>query len=484
MQISVIGAGYVGLTTAACLAEIGHHVFCAENDPSKLDTLRADELPIFEPYLAGLVTANRSKCRIQFGRTEEAVEHSEAIFICVGTPLGENGEVDVSAIEDVAHTIARTAKGYRLVIQKSTAPAGGCQQLQNWLEQTRRSVGNSAFDWDVVANPEFLREGSAVHDFLHPDRIVIGADSGSAIDQTQEIFRPIIERRFTCPIHDSHADSPKVPIVIADPRSAELIKHASNSFLAMKVSFVNMMADLCEAIGGDIEKVVEGMGLDHRIGPAFLRPGIGFGGSCFPKDVQGFIQVAEQNGCDFSLLKEVERINQLRVEKFVAKVKDELGDLRGKRIGVWGLAFKPNTDDIRNSPAIAIVRRLIEEGALVQAYDPQAMGKAKAEQLPEVHYCQDAYEAAAGTEAVLVLTEWPEFREMNFDRLRKLMRNPLIFEGRNVFSGELIGTRGFSCFRIGQPSLSRLGETGEEGSASVNLSASPSKAHRTVLSSS
>ena len=463
MQISVIGAGYVGLTTAACLAEIGHHVFCAENDPSKLDKLRAGELPIFEPYLAELVTANRSRGRIQFGDAEEAVEHGEAIFICVGTPLGENGEVDVSAIEDVAHTIARAAKGYKLVIQKSTAPAGGCHQLQKWLEQARQSVGNAAFKWDVVANPEFLREGSALHDFLHPDRIVIGADTSSAVNQTQQIYQPIIERTFTCPTHGSHADLSRVPVVVADTRSAELIKHAANSFLAMKVSFVNMMADLCEAVDGDIEKVVEGIGLDHRIGPAFLRPGIGFGGSCFPKDVQGFIRVAEHNECDFSLLKEVEKINATRVDRFVAKVKDELGDLRGKVIGVWGLAFKPHTDDIRFSPAMAVVRRLLEEGAVPQAYDPQAMPKAKLD-LPEVHYCSDVYEAATGADALLVLTEWPEFGVVDWNRLRGLLLSPLILDGRNMLLGQNLRSAGFEYVGVGRNVLGarRFAEHGIE----------------------
>jgi len=452
MQISIIGAGYVGLTTAACLAGTGHQVFCAENDPAKLDKLQAGEMPLFEPYLADLVTSNSASHRLQFGGTEEAFERGEVIFICVGTPLGDNGEVDVSAIEDVAQTIARTAQGYRLIIQKSTAPAGGCERLHNWLAEAKRRVGNASFEWDVVANPEFLREGSAVHDFLHPDRIVIGAKNDRVISQTQEIYRPIIERDFSCPIHASHADLPKVPVVAADTRSAELIKHAANSFLAMKVSFVNMMADLCEAIDGDIEKVVEGMGLDHRIGPAYLRPGIGFGGSCFPKDVQGFIQVAEKFGCDFSLLKEVEKINAARVDRFVAKVKEELGDLRGKRIGVWGLAFKPNTDDIRFSPAMAIVRRLLEEDAVVQAYDPQAMPKAKAE-LPQVEYCEDAYSAATGAETLLALTEWPEFRTVDWERLRALMQNPLILDGRNMLLGQKVPSFGFEYIAVGENGL-------------------------------
>lgn len=454
MEIAVIGAGYVGLTTAACLAEIGHAIFCAEIRSDKLAALKTGQMPLFEPYLAEMVAKNHDLGRLQFGSTEEAVTACEILFICVGTPLTATGEVDVSAIENVARTISQTAHGYRLIVQKSTVPVGSCSSLHELLARNRPAGnGSTPFRWDVIANPEFLREGSAVKDFLHPDRIVIGVDSPTAAETLKRIYDPILRREFTCPIHGAqHDDEPPVPLVVADTRTAELIKHTANSFLAMKVSFINMVADLCEAAEGDIEKVIEGIGLDHRIGSAFLKPGIGFGGSCFPKDVQGFIQVAEKFGCDFSLLKEVERINTERVDRLLAKVKGELGDLRGKRIGAWGLAFKPDTDDIRNSPAIAIVRCLLAEGAKVQVYDPQAMDKAKTE-ISNAIFCSDAYDAAAGAEALLTLTAWDEFLNADLARVRADMLRPLIFDGRNMFPEERLAALGFTQNRVGRAYL-------------------------------
>lgn len=475
MRIAVIGAGYVGLTTTACLAAAGHNVFCAETDPERLGALRTGNLPLFEPYLDELISEGRRTGRVEFGLTETAVASCEAIFICVGTPLAADGEVDLSAVEHVARTIRQSAHGYRLIVQKSTVPVGSSRDLNRLLgENPPGSNGRAPLRWDVVVSPEFLREGSAVADFLHPDRVVIGADSARAAEAVREIYRPIVACDFDCPVHGvRHRGEKEVPVVTTDPQAAELIKHTANSFLAMKISFINMVSDLCEAVGGDVLKVAEGIGLDQRIGPAFLQPGIGFGGSCFPKDVQGFIHVAEIHGCDFSLLKEVERINQNRVDRFVAKVKQALlaapagivanatpsgvanafpavipaeagiqsaggPALNGKTIGVWGLAFKPNTDDVRNSPAIAIVRRLLQDGARIRAYDPQAMKNAKRE-LPGVHYCRDAFEAAAGADALLVLTEWREFLDVDIERVHALMAHPLILDGRNVFSTQRIG---------------------------------------------
>lgn len=459
MKIAVIGAGYVGLTTAACLAEVGHNVFCAENRSDKLKALESGRMPLFEPYLENLITKNRASRRLEFGSTEEAVAACETLFICVGTPLTSTGEVDVSAVEGVAQTIRQAARGYRLVVQKSTVPIGSCGRLHELLGKNRPAKnGHSSFHWDVVANPEFLREGSAVQDFLHPDRIVIGADNAAAAEALKHIYSPILQREFTCPIHRvRHGSERPVPLVTADTQTAELIKHTANSFLAMKVSFVNMVADLCEAAGGNIEKVIEGIGLDHRIGPAFLKPGIGFGGSCFPKDVQGFIKVAEKFGCDFSLLKEVERINAECVDLFLAKIKSQLGDLRGKRIGVWGLAFKADTDDVRNSPAVAIVRRLLAEGAQMQVYDPEAMDNAKQE-LPDAIFCSNAYEAAAGTEALLALTAWNEFLSVDFSRVREDIVRPLIFDGRNMFSGEKLASLGFAHSSVGRALLAPVAE--------------------------
>lgn len=465
MRIAVIGAGYVGLTTAACLAEIGHGVVCAENDAEKLAALQSGAMPLFEPHLGGLVTKNREEGRLEFGPTEFAVATCNAIFICVGTPLGANGEVDLSSVAEVARAIRGHAHGTRLVVQKSTVPVGSCGELEKLLAQKPESGfgnnGHAPLRCDVVANPEFLREGLAVHDFLHPDRIVIGAENLDAAEAVKEIYRPIIERNFECPIHRvGHSGETAVPVVIADTQSAELIKHTANSFLAMKISFINMVSDLCEAVGGDVEKVAHGIGLDHRIGPAFLKAGIGFGGSCFPKDVQGFIQAAEKHGCDFALLKEVEKINRQRVERFVGKVNQALlagavdkssnvipakagidpgrrgtacCALAGKIIAVWGLAFKPDTDDVRNSQAIAIARRLIEEGAEIRAYDPKAMENARRE-AREINYCEDMYAVTRGADALLILTDWPEFRDADFDLVRSLMRQPVMLDGQNARS--------------------------------------------------
>ena len=444
MKLSVIGAGYVGLTTAACLAQIGHDVFCSETDVEKLSKLHGGIMPLFEPHLEDVVKGIRKVGRLHFGSTEEAIVWGDAIFICVGTPPLANGDADLSAVEGVARTIAKRASGYRLVIEKSTVPVQTGAQLRKHLSVH----STNGLRYDVASNPEFLREGTSVEDFLHPDRIVIGADSQRAADLLREIYEPIVKQTFTCPIH---AGCPKhiEPIFLStDTNSAELIKHASNSFLAMKISFINMVANLCEEVGADVTEVAYGMGLDPRIGPAFLNPGIGFGGFCLPKDVQAFIRIAEKSGCDFSLLKEVEKINQRRVEHFVEQVRKEMWVLRGKNIAVWGLAFKPNTDDVRFAPALSIIRRLQAEGALIRAYDPEAMEKAVKE-IPDVTYCQDAYEAAKGTDAVLLLTEWEEFRKVDWSRLATLVERPLIIDGRNTLTPRDVFSNGFHYIGIG-----------------------------------
>jgi len=441
----VIGAGYVGLTTAACLAEIGHQVTCAESNAHKLESLKSGVLPFFEPHLEALVQKNRQGGRLLFTSTPDAIARSHAIFICVGTPPLENGEADLTAIEGVARTIAQQAAGYRLVIEKSTVPVQTGRQLQKHLGLYRRAE----FTYDVASNPEFLREGSAVEDFFHPDRIVVGVESPQAARIMKEIYQPVLEQQFTCPVHALCEKRPAPPLVVTDINSAELVKHASNSFLAMKISFINLIADLCEAAGADITKVAEGIGLDRRIGASFLRPGIGFGGFCFPKDLQAFVRIGEKLGLDLSLLREVEKINLRRVDQFVEKVRKELWVLRGKKIGIWGLAFKPNTDDIRFAPALAIIQRLLAEGADISAYDPQAMTKAK-EELPEIRYCRDPYEAAQGAEALLLLTEWEEFGQADLDRVRKLMERPLLVDGRNMLTREKVVAHGFQYIGIGQ----------------------------------
>ena len=444
MEISVIGAGYVGLTTAACLAELGHHVFCAESDVQKLTRLQNGELPFFEPFLPELVDRNRAAGRLEFGATQEAINRGHAIFICVGTPPLESGEADLSAIDGVARSIAKHAAGYRLIIEKSTVPVQTGRQLHRHLALHK----STRLQYDVVSNPEFLREGSAVEDFFHPDRIVVGVEEDRAIEQMREIYRPILDRTVKCPVHASCSSAKQPRFVVTDTNSAELIKHASNSFLAMKISFINMVADLCEAAGADISQVAEGIGLDPRIGAAFLRPGIGFGGFCFPKDLQAFVRIAEKFGCDFALLKEVERVNRNRVDKFVQKIKKELWVLRGKRMGVWGVAFKPDTDDVRFAPALCIIRQLLSEGAVVQAYDPQATEKARQE-IPEVTYCRDVYEASQGVDAIVLLTEWKEFQQVDWARLAGVVERPLVVDGRNFLRSEEVTSHGFQYLGIG-----------------------------------
>ncbi len=445
MEIGVIGAGYVGLTTAACLAEIGHHVYCADSDTAKMDSLKQLRLPFFEPHLDTVVERNCAAGRLQFTTPDDAISRGQALFICVGTPPLENGEADLSAIEAVARQIAQQAHGYRLVIEKSTVPVQTARRLSKHLA----IYNTNRIDYDVVSNPEFLREGSAVEDFFHPDRIVVGAESPRSISLMREIYEPVLNERAACPAHSACPARARSKFVITDTSSAELVKHASNSFLAMKISFINMIADLCEVAGADIEKVAEGIGMDRRIGPAFLHPGIGFGGFCFPKDLQAFVHIGEQLGCDFSLLKEVEKINAARVERYLDRIKKELWVVRGKTIAVWGLAFKPNTDDVRFAPSLAIVRRLIADGARVRAYDPQAAEKAKRE-ISGIQYCSNPYQAAENAEAILLLTEWDEFREIDWARLFQIVARPLVIDGRNVLSAEDVTSQGFDYVSIGR----------------------------------
>jgi UDPglucose 6-dehydrogenase len=453
MKISVIGAGYVGLTTAACLAQVGHDVFCSESDVDKLTKLQNGVMPLFEPHLEDVIKLTRASGRLIFGSTAEAIDHGKAIFICVGTPPLPNGDADLSAIERVARAIAKRASGYRLVIEKSTVPVQTGAQLRKHLAVH----GTNGWDYDVASNPEFLREGSAVEDFLHPDRIVIGVESSRAAHLLGEIYDPILHGTFTCPVHSSCQRLKEPFLLMTDTNSAELIKHASNSFLAMKISFINMVANLCEVVGADVTKVAEGMGLDPRIGPAFLNPGIGFGGFCFPKDVQAFIRIAERSGCEFSLLKEVEKINQDRIAHFVDTIRRELWVLRGKRLAVWGLAFKPNTDDVRFAPSIALVSKLMEEGATINAYDPEAAEKAR-EVLPGINYCADPYEAAEGADAILIVTEWAEFCDVNWKRMASIVEHPLVIDGRNMLSAKEVTRHGFHYVSVGRPAQGPLKE--------------------------
>ncbi|MGD1209875.1 MAG: UDP-glucose/GDP-mannose dehydrogenase family protein [Candidatus Acidiferrales bacterium] len=449
MKISVIGTGYVGLVTGACFAEIGHEVVCTDNDTAKIRTLESGGLPIYEPGLEKVIAKARKEKRLSFCENPaDAVAAGDAIFICVGTPPLPNGDADLSAIDHVARVVATEAKSPKLVVEKSTVPARTGQELKRALSVYSRKTG---ITFQVASNPEFLREGTAVSDFLHPDRVVVGVEDEKAEKQLKDIYRPVLERKFNCPVHASGCPKGPDPVwVVTTINSAELIKHASNSFLAMKISYANMVADLAERLGADIEEVVRAMGLDPRIGGSFLSAGLGFGGFCFPKDLQAFVYLAERSGVDFSMLKEAEKINKRRIDRFMEKIREALWVIRGKQVSVLGLAFKPNTDDIRFAPAIDLVNQLLAEGARVRAYDPEAMERTRAV-LPQVEYAKSAYEAAQNSEALLIATEWDEFRKLDWDRVHAAMARPLILDGRNLLSPREMRKRGFEYHCFGRP---------------------------------
>jgi UDPglucose 6-dehydrogenase len=453
LRISVIGCGYVGLVTGACLAEIGHHVVCTDNDESKIRTLRAGKLPIYEAELDGIVSRCVNDGRLSFtADVAEAIRAGDAVFICVGTPPLESGDADLSAIDNVARLIAAEARTPKLVIEKSTVPVQTGQQLKRALAAYGR---NAAVRHRVASNPEFLREGTAVLDFLYPDRIVVGVEDAETEAQMRAIYKPILERTFNCPLPAAmRPQTPPPQIVVTTINSAELIKHASNSFLAMKISYANMVADLCEQMHANVEEVMRAMGLDPRIGGQFLRAGLGFGGFCFPKDVQAFIRLAERAGVDFSLLKEVEKINKRRIDNFLDKVRKALWVMKEKRIGVLGLAFKPHTDDIRFAPSIEVIRRLLADGAQVTAYDPQAMEKSRSV-FPDIRYAADAYEPARGADALLIVTEWPEFRALDWKRVHDSMARPLLLDGRNLLNAAEMKSLGFEYHSMGRPEEGR-----------------------------
>ena len=449
MRISVIGTGYVGLVTGACFAGIGHEVMCTDNDTSKIETLEKGGMPIYEPGLEQVIPKARKSGKLKFcANPAEAVEFGDAFFICVGTPPLPNGDADLSAIDHVARVIATEAKKPKLVVEKSTVPARTGQELKRALAAYGRK---SNVTFQVASNPEFLREGTAVGDFLHPDRIVVGVESEIAEKQMKEIYQPVLDRKFDCPVHEPECPTgPQPNWLVTTINSAELIKHASNSFLALKISYANMVSDLAERLGADIGEVVRAMGMDPRIGPSFLSAGLGFGGFCLPKDLQAFVHLAERSGVDFSLLREVEKINKLRIDSFYQKLRGALWVVRGKKLGVLGLAFKPNTDDVRFAPAIDLVNRLLQEGALIKAYDPEAMERAKAI-LPDIDYAESAYDAAAGAEALLIATEWEQFKKLDWNRIRESMTRPLIIDGRNLLSPQEMAKLGFEYRSFGRP---------------------------------
>ena len=446
MEIGIVGAGHVGLVTGACLALLGHRVIGVDDDLKKIGMLQAGGMPFYEPHLDELVRRNCSAGRLSFtDRLEEGIGQAEIIFICVGTPALASGEADLSAVEQVARRIAETVSGYRLVVEKSTVPV----QTGRWVERTLAIYNGGRAKCDVASNPEFLREGSAVEDFLHPDRIVVGVGDARAEELLRALYAPIVNGTFPCPVHHPCPQGEPVPFLVTNIESAELIKHASNAFLAMKISFINAMADLCERAGADVASVAEGVGLDRRIGKSFLNAGIGFGGYCFPKDLQAFVKIAEKLGYDFALLKEVERINQTRAALVLQKLKAHLWLLKGKRIGIWGLAFKPETDDVREAPAFRIIELLLQEGAEVRAYDPKAMANARAH-LSAVTFCPDPYAAAEGAEALIVATEWAEFQQLDLSRVKARMRLPLFLDGRNCFDKKALQHIGFEYVGMGR----------------------------------
>ena len=448
MRISVIGCGYVGLVTGACFAEIGHDVTCTDNDESKIVTLRAGKLPIYEPHLDALVDKNIREGRLHFTSSPgEAVRASEAVFICVGTPPLDNGDADLSAIDNVARMIATEGGGAKLVVEKSTVPAQTGQELKRALTVYSRKSGAN---FTVASNPEFLREGTAVTDFLHPDRIVIGVDEEAAAKKLREIYAPILDKKFACPAHKGKCPDAAAPaFVVTTVNSAELIKHASNSFLALKISFANSLADMCDQLGADVQEVTAAVGMDPRIGRQFLQAGLGFGGFCLPKDVQAFIRLAERVGIDFTLLKAAEQVNKQRIDLLLAKARKALWVLKGKKIALLGLAFKPNTDDIRFSPAIDAARRFLAEGANLHAYDPQAMDKTR-KLLPEISFAKNPYELVRDTDATIIATEWDEFKCLDWKRVHNEMARPLVIDARNVLNPAEMKSLGFEYYSFGR----------------------------------
>ena len=454
VSICVIGSGYVGLVAAACFAEMGHRVLCVDNDEAKVKTLCEGGVPIFEKHLPELLARHRMG---GIGFTVDlasAVEQCEVVFIAVGTPQGDSGAADLSFVEAVVSEIARSISGYKVIVEKSTVPV----YTNEWISRVLQRHGVAPSSFDVVSNPEFLREGTAVVDFLHPDRIVVGANSERAAQVMRRVYAPLTEGTYYAQpdaLQGACSASRPAPLVVTSAQSAELIKHASNAFLALKISFINAVANLAEAVDGDIQDIAAGMGLDTRIGPRFLRAGLGYGGSCFPKDVAAFRWVAQQRGVEFQLLDEIRKINERQKEIFFNKVLSALWTLRGKRLAALGLAYKGETDDIRESPAIDMIKRLLASGALVTAYDPAAMERAR-EVLPasdRMGYASGVFEAARDADAVLILTDWKEFANIDLVRLNQEVRFPIVIDGRNLYQPQVMHDHGFTYVSVGRPAI-------------------------------
>ncbi|HPQ38913.1 MAG TPA: UDP-glucose/GDP-mannose dehydrogenase family protein [bacterium] len=452
MKIAVIGTGYVGLVTGVCFAECGHDVICVDNNRHKIDNLKKGIIPIYEPGLDSLVVDNATAQRLHF-TTEipEAVKVSEVIFIAVGTPPLPTGEADLSYIENVARQVACSMDSYKVIVEKSTVPV----KTGEWVKRTIRFNNKDGVEFDVASNPEFLREGSAIGDFLKPDRIVVGVESDRAAELLRACYQPIIDQSVSFNldtqqvIHQDPQDG-KTPFLVTNVSSSELIKHASNSFLALKISYINAVANFCELAGADVEQVAMGMGLDSRIGNKFLNAGVGYGGSCFPKDVSAFLEISRELGYEFRLLDEVIRINKVQRELFIRKIKKAMWIVKEKKFAVLGLSFKPNTDDMREAPSIDIIEALLEEGASIRVYDPVAMDIARGHFGDRIEFCTDPYSTAEGADALILVTEWDEFIDMDLHRIYEILNYPIFIDGRNCFDPKRMRDIGFEYHCIGR----------------------------------
>jgi len=432
MKITVIGTGYVGLVVGACLADMGNSVICVDNNEEKLKQLEQGIIPIYEPGLEELVKANVHENRLSFtSDIDFAVKESQVCFIAVGTPQGEDGSADLQYVFNVAASIAKSMNGYKVIVDKSTVPVGTAEKV------TALIAKNTSFDFDVVSNPEFLKQGNAVDDFLSPDRVIIGSNSDKATQIMQEIYSPFLRTANR--------------IILMDVKSAEMTKYAANSFLATKISFMNEVANLCEKVGANAEMVRVGMSTDSRIGNKFLFPGLGYGGSCFPKDVKALIKTGNEFGCDMSIIAAADKTNKLQRKLFLEKISKHFNaDLSGKKFAVWGLAFKPKTNDMREAPSITIIEDLLSKGAKIKAFDPKAMETAKFIFKDKIEYSKNSYDTVVDADALLLLTEWNEFRRPDFEKVKSLMKTPVIFDGRNQYNAERIHEKGFTYYQIGK----------------------------------
>jgi UDPglucose 6-dehydrogenase len=432
MKITIVGSGYVGLVTGTCFSDLGNEVICVDSDSAKIDLLKKGAVPIYEPGLEELIKKNVKGGRLSFTTDiKKAVSGSEVVFICVGTPPRDDGSADLSGVEKVSKDIAEHFDSYKLIVEKSTVPV----ETGEWVRRTIAKFNKSGCEFEIASNPEFLREGSAIKDFMNPDRVVIGVESERGERLLRDIYEPL-----------------NTKIVVTNIKGAEIIKHAANSFLAVKISFINALSNICEKTGADVEQVAEGIGLDSRVNKHFLRAGIGFGGSCFPKDLKAFIHICEKLGYDFGMLKEVEKINEAQKDIAVEKIRKMLWNMSGKVIAVWGLAFKPDTDDIRSAPSIDIINRLLAEGASIRAYDPVAMDNSRRQfaDSKNIEFCSDVYDAAKSADCIALMTEWNEFKEVDWKKIKKGMVHPFILDGRNIYDPKKLRDLGFTYEGIGR----------------------------------